>query len=275
MSESQLAGSFRLDNRVIAITGGGGFLGRQHAEAILEAGGSPVLLDREAAVLTETAKNLNDSHGSRPLTIVSDITVEESLARAMDEIISHHGRLDGLVNNAAFSGRAEFGQQYFARIEDYQLEAWRKTVDVNLTGTFLATKFALRQMIKQESGVFVNIASDVGIVSPDPRIYENLQDDKYFNTPLAYSATKAAVINLTRHVATHYAPQGIRANSISPAGMFNNQPSEFVDLLTRLIPLGRMSRRGEYKAALVFLLSDASSFMTGANLVIDGGRTAW
>jgi NAD(P)-dependent dehydrogenase (short-subunit alcohol dehydrogenase family) len=275
VSDANVNSNFRLDNRIIVITGGAGFLGIQHAEAVLEAGGVPVLFDLKEEVLNAASDRLLSTHGHKPLTVVSDITDERSIENAIDRVVNECGRLDGLINNAAFAGRVEFGQQYFAAVEEYPLAAWRRTVEVNLTGTFIATKFALRAMMKQGHGVFVNIASDVGIVSPDPRIYEELKSEQRFNTPLSYSATKAAIINFTRHIATHYAQCGIRANSISPAGMSNNQPEEFVKLLAKLIPLGRMAKRGEYKAAIVFLLSDASAFMTGSNLVIDGGRTAW
>jgi NAD(P)-dependent dehydrogenase (short-subunit alcohol dehydrogenase family) len=275
VSESTVGDTFRLDNRVIVITGGAGFLGLQHAEGVLEAGGIAVLLDLKEDALEKCAARLVESHGHEPYTVVADITDEESVEEAMAQVMKEFGRLDALVNNAAYSGRQEFGERYFAPVEDYPLQAWQRTVEVNLTGTFLATKFALRQMIKGGRGVFLNIASDVGMISPDPRIYEGLTGDQYFNTPPSYSATKAAIINFTRHIATHYAKHGIRANCISPAGMYNNQPEDFVSLLSRLVPLGRMARRGEYKASVVYLLSDASSFMTGANLVVDGGRTAW
>jgi NAD(P)-dependent dehydrogenase (short-subunit alcohol dehydrogenase family) len=266
---------FRLDGRTVLITGGGGLLGVQHAEAVLEAGGVPVLLDLNQSALDTAAAALAGSHRARVETIACDITSEDHVERAMDDMTRRAGSLDAVINNAAYAGRGEFGRQYFAAFEEYPVEAWRKAVDVNLTGVFIVTRAALRRMVPQRRGVFVNVASDVGIVSPDPRIYDGLPEEQYFNTPPAYSATKAAVINLTRHVATHYARHGIRANAISPAGMYNNQPAAFVERLTKLLPLGRMAERGEHKPSVVYLLSDASSFMTGANLVVDGGRTAW
>jgi NAD(P)-dependent dehydrogenase (short-subunit alcohol dehydrogenase family) len=257
------------------ITGGAGFLGRQHADAVLAAGGIPVLLDLGAEGLTQAADELEAKFGRRPMTVVCDVTNESGVDAAFDEVMRVQGEIHGVVNNAAYNGRAEFGSAYFSPIDDYPIDAWRKTVDINLTGVFIVTKHALRRMVPQRRGVLVTIASDVGVISPDPRIYEELPPDRYFNTPPSYSATKAAVINLTRHVATHYAKFGIRANALSPAGMFNNQAPEFMAKLTNLIPLGRMARPGEHEATIVFLLSDASSFITGANLMADGGRTAW
>ena len=266
---------YSLAGRVIVITGGAGFLGRQHAEAVLAAGGMPVLLDLSPASLATAAEDLGRVFGRVPPVVAADITVEAQVEAAFYQAIKVSGKIDGVINNAAFNGRGEFGQTYFERFENYPLAAWRRTVDINLTGVFLVTKYALQRMVPGGGGVFVNVASDVGVISPDPRIYEGLAAGATFNTPPSYSATKAAVINLTRHVATHYAKDGVRANALSPAGMANNQPEEFVVKLANLIPLQRMAKQGELKAAIVFLLSDASSFMTGGNLIVDGGRTAW
>ena len=266
---------FRMDNRVVIITGGAGFLGIQHAEAILEAGGTPVIFDRTVADLERSISQIQQFGASELMTVVCDITDEESISGAMSKVKSRFGRIDAVVNNAAYQGRPVFGERYFAPVDDYPTNAWRLALDTTLTGTFLVTKHALRYMIEQADGVFVNVASDVGVISPDPRIYEGLPKEQYFNTPPSYAAAKAAIISFTRYIATHYALKNIRANSISPAGMFNDQPPEFVNKLTQLIPLGRMAKKGEYKSCLVFLLSDASSFITGANLIVDGGRTAW
>lgn len=274
-ASSSIADWYSLAGQVIVITGGAGFLGRQHAEAVLAAGGTPVLFDLKPDALAAAAADLGERCGRVPPVVSGDVTNEAEVEAAFDAVMKVSGRLDGVINNAAYNGRADFGQAYFERFENYPVAAFRRTVDINLTGVFLVTKYALQRMLGSGRGVFVNLASDVGVVSPDPRIYEDLPPERAFNTPPSYSATKAAVINLTRHVATHYAKDGIRANALSPAGMANNQPEDFVLKLTHLIPLNRMARHGEYKAAVVFLLSDASSFMTGANLIVDGGRTAW
>ena len=275
MTTSAAADWYSLRGRVVVITGGAGFLGRQHAQAVLAAGGTPVLFDVRAEPLATAAASLGAEFGQAPLVVACDVTDERQVDAALDTVIATCGDLHGVVNNAAYNGRGDFGASYFAAFEDYPVDAWRRTVDVNLTGVFLVTKHALRRMVPRGRGVLVTIASDVGVISPDPRIYEDLPDGQAFNTPPSYSATKAAVIHLTKHVATHYARHGIRANSLSPAGMSNNQPADFMAKLAKLIPLGRMARHGEYQAALVFLLSEASSFMTGGNLIVDGGRTAW
>jgi len=196
-------------------------------------------------------------------------------------IVSNHSHIDCLINGAAFAMKnlQNGGDEYFAPFEDYLLSNWQMSINVNLTGTFLITQIVGRHMKKAQRGSIINIASDVAIISPDHRIYEADVRMNYdgvdFNTPAAYSVSKAGILAFTRYLATYWARDGIRVNSISPAGVFRNQDSKFVEILSSRIPLGRMANPEELKGPIVFLCSDASSYITGTNLVVDGGRTIW
>jgi NAD(P)-dependent dehydrogenase (short-subunit alcohol dehydrogenase family) len=271
-SSKRIKDLYSLKGRVVFITGGAGFLGKQHAEAVQEAGGTPVLADLAAA---SPEKALSGVFG-----VSIDITDPASVKSAVAKTLKKYGRIDVLINNAALTVKGGSGDadSYFAPFEEYPLSWWTKALEVNLTGMFLVTQEIGKVMLKQKSGVVLNIASDVGTISPDHRIYEgvvNPHTKKPFNTPIAYSTTKAGVISFTRWLATYWAKKGIRVNSISPAGVYNHHEEKFVRQLTERIPMGRMAEPGEYKGAVLFLISDASSFMTGSNLIVDGGRTAW
>jgi NAD(P)-dependent dehydrogenase (short-subunit alcohol dehydrogenase family) len=270
---------FDLTGRVAVITGGAGMLGVQHAAAIAEAGGHVVLADLSEE--TETvAKALTAAHGVDAIGVRADITRPGDVAAMVTAAMERFGRIDILINNAALTvkGGSERAADYFAPFEDYPLDLWEKALQVNLTGAFLCCQAAGKVMVAQRSGVVLNIASDVGNISPDHRIYEgvvNPQTGKPFNTPIAYATTKAGIINLTRYLATYWAAQGIRVNCLSPGGVYARHDPQFVEQVTSRIPLARMAHEDEYKGAVLFLVSDASSYMTGANLIVDGGRTAW
>lgn len=266
---------FGLKGRTAIITGGAGFLGQRHAEAIADMGGIPVLFDLPSPRLDETANRLADRYNVPIVGVGVDITDKDEVERAVRMVAERCGKIDILINNAALTGKGLKIDGLHAPFEEYPLELWQKALDVNLTGTFLMTQAVGKVMRAAGRGVLLNIASDVALISPDHRIYENLPAEKPFNTPIAYSTTKAALLNFTRHLATYWAPCGVRVNALCPAGVFDNQDPEFVRRLTNLIPMGRMASADEYKGAIVFLVSDASSFMTGAVVVVDGGRTAW
>ncbi|MBI3088231.1 MAG: SDR family oxidoreductase [Candidatus Omnitrophica bacterium] len=268
---------FRLDGRVAVITGGAGMLGRKHAEAILEMGGRPVLLDVNPAKCRAAAEELAKSHGTAPEGHAVDITDRAAVAEAVERIVRAHGRIDILINNAAMTVESSSPiSGYFAPFEDYDVALWEQALRVSLTGAFLCAQAVGKQMLRQRSGVILNIASDVGVISPDHRIYR--PDGDYpgtpFNTPVSYAVAKAGLISFTRYLATYWAPH-IRVNALSPAGVYNNHDEQFVKRLTNLIPMGRMATKDEYKGAVIFLVSDASAFMTGFNVVMDGGRTCW
>lgn len=262
---------FSLKGRTALITGGSGFLGRQHAEAIAEMQGTPVLIDLpatspeiKAAELAETFKV--PAHG-----VSADITNPRDVENAVAFIVHRFPKIDILINNAAMTGKGSQKEGLFAPFEEYPLALWQQALEVNLTGTFLMTQRVGREMRRSGGGVIINIASDLAVIGPDHRIYKG----QSFNTPVAYSTTKTALLGFTRHLATYWAKDGIRVNALCPAGVFNNHEPEFVHRLSELIPLGRMACKDEYKGAIIFLASDASRFMTGATLVVDGGRTAW
>jgi len=271
---------FDLTGRVALITGGAGLLGRQHAAALADAGAHVVLVDLVADQADSAAQEVTQLTNVAAIGIAADITVKGDVERMVATTLARFGRLDILINNAAMTvkGGGDRSDQYFARFEDYPQDLWEKALQVNLTGTFLCCQAVGRQMVAQQRGVILNIASDVGTISPDHRIYEGVvspHTGKPFNTPASYATTKAGVINLTRYLATYWANDGIRVNALSPGGVLADHDPQFVRNLTDRIPLGRMARKDEYRGAVLFLVSDASSYMTGANLIVDGGRTAW
>ncbi len=271
---------FDLTGRVAIVTGGAGMLGLRHAEAIAEAGGTPVLADLSSEALEAGVEHLRERTGVDALAVEVDISNRDGVQAMVADVLNELGRIDILVNNAALTvrGGSETLEGYFAPFEDYPLELWQRALDVNLTGTFLVTQAVGRVMVEQTRGVVLNIAAVYGMVSPDHRIYDGILNQyggQAFNTPISYSATKAAILNFTRYLATYWADKGIRVNSFSPGAVFDEHDETFVRNLTSRIPLARMAHKDEYKGAIVFLVSDASSYMTGANLVVDGGWTSW
>jgi NAD(P)-dependent dehydrogenase (short-subunit alcohol dehydrogenase family) len=271
---------FDLTGRVAVITGGAGLLGVEHARAIAAAGGIPVIVDIDGDRATAIAGELSASAGMGAIAIVADITVKADVERLTQTTLDRFGRIDILINNAAMTvkGGGEHDADYFAAFEDYPLELWEQALKVNLTGAFLCCQAVGRHMMSRRSGVVLNIASDVGTISPDHRIYEGVvspHTGRPFNTPASYATTKAGIVNFTRYLATYWAPYGIRVNSLSPGGVFADHDPAFVRNVSDRIPLGRMARADEYRGAVLFLVSDASSYVTGTNLIADGGRTAW
>jgi len=271
---------FDLTGRVAIVTGGAGMLGLRHAEAIAEAGGTPVLADLSPEALEAGARHLRERTGVDALAVEVDISSRDRVQAMVADVLNELGRIDILINNAALTvrGGSETLEGYFAPFEDYPLELWQRALDVNLTGTFLVTQAVGRVLVEQRRGVVLNIAAVYGMVSPDHRIYEGILNQyggQAFNTPISYSATKAAILNFTRYLATYWADKGIRVNSFSPGAVFDEHDETFVRNLTSRIPLARMAHKDEYKGAVVFLVSDASSYMTGTNLVVDGGWTSW
>jgi len=269
-----------LTGKNVVITGGAGFLGMHFAEAVAEMGGLPILVDVDKVNTEKAACKLKEK-GFDVFGYALDICNPEMVKEIFSSIINNHKRIDCLINAAAFAMKnlKEGGDEFFTPFEEYLLTNWQISIDVNLTGTFLVTQTVGKLMKNVKRGAIVNIASDVAIISPDHRIYQ--PDDQLgyagvdFNTPAAYSVSKAGVLALTRYLATYWARDGIRVNSISPAGVFRNQDPGFVKMLSSRIPLGRMALPEELKGPVVFLCSDASSYVTGANLVVDGGRTVW
>lgn len=281
---SQTIGSvrsqFELTGRKIAITGGGGFLGGYFATAVAEMGALPILLDINAEGL-QTTTSLLRRGGFDAACYEVDTCDSRQVQDVVASIDDKFERIDVLINAAAFAMQnlQDGGQEFFADFEEYREDLWQVSLNVNLTGTFLITQAIGKLMKRERSGVIINIASDVAIISPDHRIYESDERSGYrgvdFNTPAAYSVSKAGILSLTRYLATYWAKHGIRVNSLSPAGTYRNHDQGFVDQLSARIPLGRMAHPEELMGPIIFLSSDASSYITGANLVVDGGRTIW
>lgn len=269
---------FGLDGRVAIITGGGGLLGYQHAAAIASLGGLPVLVDIDATSLERNADLLLEETGYGALTLVADITQLDSVQLACERVLNQYGKADILINNAARNPKVEgSGGKDFSRLEDFPWDQWQLDLDVGLGGAFNCAKVFGAQMAKQGRGVIINIASDLGVIAPDQRLYrvDGRAPEQQPVKPVTYSVVKHGLIGLTKYLATYWHEQGVRCNALSPGGVQAGQSDVFLSRLTNLIPLGRMAEADEYRGAIAFLCSDASSYMNGANLVMDGGRSTW
>jgi NAD(P)-dependent dehydrogenase (short-subunit alcohol dehydrogenase family) len=260
-------GLFSLEGRVAVVTGGLGQLGRQFTTALMSAGARVAVVDQQEAKEPDT---------DRLLHVRADVTDRGSLERALGHIESRWGAPHILVNNAALDSPPDAPAGANGPFEGYPVDLWRNVLDVNVTGVFLCCQVIGGRIAAAGRGSVINIASIYGLVSPDQRIYEyRRKGGEDFFKPAAYCASKSALLNLTRYLATYWAPSNVRVNTVSFAGVFNNQDPAFLQEYTRRVPLGRMAREDEYNGAILFLASDASSYMTGANLVLDGGYTAW
>jgi NAD(P)-dependent dehydrogenase (short-subunit alcohol dehydrogenase family) len=270
---------FDLTERVAIITGGAGLLGQKHAEAIASQGGRPVLVDLAEAQPEIKARKIAEKYNIEALGVTVDITKPDQIQRLLEDVISHYNRIDILVNNAANNPKVEASssRQAWFRLENFPMSVWEADIAVGLTGAFLCSQIIGGELARRKKGVIVNVASDLAVIAPDQRIYRQagLPDEQQPVKPVTYSVVKTGLIGLTRYLATYWASSGVRVNAISPGGVYNNQPDEFVQRLSNLIPIGRMANVDEYQGAMLFLCSDASSYMTGSNLVIDGGKSCW
>lgn len=269
--------SFSLEGKVAVVTGALGLIGKQHCYALAEAGASVVVTDLNQERCAAFADDLSNAFKSKMLGVGADITKSESLKGLRDAILSTFGKLDVLVNNAAINDMFEnpTAAAELSKFENYPLDLWQKSLDVNVTGVFLCAQILGTQMAKQGSGSIINVASTYGIVAPDQSIYKKQDGSQQFWKSAAYPATKGAVISFTRFLAAYWGNRGVRVNTLSPGGVENAQDDYFVKNYSAKTMLGRMAESTDYKGAIVFLASDASAYMTGANLVVDGGWTAW
>lgn len=272
---------FDLTGRTALITGAAGLLGKEHAAALLECGARVVLTDIAAAALQSAQAELVQSFPPERIVIaVMDVARPDDIREVAERLWSDGMRIDILVNNAAIDPKVsgERGMTETSRLENFPLAQWDLQLAVGLTGAFLCSQvFGAAMAGDGKGGAILNIASDLSVFSPDQRLYRKagLADDLQPVKPVTYSVIKAGLVGLTRYLATYWADKGVRANALSPGGVFNGQGEEFVLRLASLIPLGRMARRDEYRSAVQFLCSDASSYLNGQNIVMDGGRSVW
>lgn len=271
--------NYSLTGKTALITGGAGLLGVQHAAAILEVGGNVVITDLNQKDLDRALASLSQSFSSMKIQLLPmDVTDEESIQATLDKLSDDGIRIDILINNAAIDPKVEAGSSILesSRLENFELEQWNTQVNVGLTGAFLCTKYFGSAMARDgHGGVILNISSDLSVISPDQRLYrvDNLEDHLQPVKPVTYSVVKSGLIGLTKYVATYWAEKGVRCNALSPGGVFNGQGEDFVKSLEQLIPLGRMAHLGEYRSSVQYLCSEASSYMNGQNVVVDGGRS--
>jgi 2-deoxy-D-gluconate 3-dehydrogenase len=283
---------FNLTGRVALVTGGAGLLGAEFCRTLAQAGASVVIADLDGGKANQLAREMQAASLST-LAVAADVSDPDSVRSMVAACLSAFGRLDILVNSAALDpkfdpdsrgeGEGDKGIRdsdplppipYSLAFENYPLELWNRALQVNLTGMFLCCQAAARPMLDQGCGVIVNLSSIYGLAGPDQRLYQREGQPPQYK-PVYYSVTKAGVIGLTRYLATYYAGKNIRANTLSPGGVFNGHDDDFVQAYSARAVLGRMAAKDDMNGALLFLASDASSYMTGANLIVDGGWTTW
>ena len=264
---------FDLEKEIIVITGVSGQLGSEYAEALLESGAEYVIgLD---LINSDACEVLNDSYKDKFSFIKTDITDKSSIDDASQYILSEIGIPTVLINNAGIDSNPGSDLSDVGPFEEYPEELWDKVLDVNLKGIFLTCQIFGKIMAKNLKGSIINISSIYGIVSPDQSMYEYRRNKgEQFYKPVAYSASKSGVINLTKYLAVYWAKESVRVNTLTIAGVFNDQDQDFLKEYEARIPIGRMADQNEYNGAIIFLSSDASKYMTGSNLIIDGGWTA-
>lgn len=255
---------FGLKNKIAAVTGGLGILGTVYVQTLAEAGAKVAVFDVAEPSGDHKLKKLSKKF---PIKFFkADIAQRPQVENVLKEIKKFWGIPDVLINNAAIDFPPD---KVGEKPEEYPIDKWNKMIEVNLTGMLICCQVLGGEMAKNKKGSIINISSHYGIISPDQRIYDN------FFKPVAYSVTKSGVLNLTRYFATYWGEKNVRVNTFTPGGVFNNQNEDFVKKYSQRTPLGRMANREEYRGVILFLASDASSYMTGANLIIDGGWTAW
>jgi 2-deoxy-D-gluconate 3-dehydrogenase len=274
---STIFDKFKMDGQVAVVTGGAGLLGKEFCRTLAQAGAGVMVADFNEALAAETAEALQ-KEGLKAQPVKVDVTNPDSVKAMVAKAVETFGRLDVLVCSAAMDPKFDsthVGEQGANAFETYPLQAWKDALDVNLTGMFLCAQAAVKPMIAQDHGVIINICSTYGLVGPDQRIYKRPGQKTQSYKPVFYSVTKSGVLGLTRYLATYYAGTNIRANCLTPGGVYNNHDEVFTQNYSARAVLGRMARKDEMSGAMLFLASDASTYMTGSNLVVDGGWTAW
>ena len=271
---------FSLAGKTIVITGAMGLLGRKHVEAIAEFGGTPILLDLKQQPINSFVLEINEKYGCDARGYAVDITDEAQIIENIGLIQNDFGCLHGLINNAASNPKVECSDGVnFSRLENFPRNVWDNELNISLTGAFLCAKHYGKMIASngQKNGVIINISSDLGIISPDQRLYsqKNTPKNEQWVKPVTYSVSKAGIIGLTKYLATYWLDEGVRCNAICPGGVYNGQPKEFTQKIIDRIPLGRMANADEYKGTIIWMLSNASTYLNGAVVTVDGGRTSW
>jgi 2-deoxy-D-gluconate 3-dehydrogenase len=272
---SQLPQLFNLTGRVAVVTGGAGLLGAEFCRTLAEAGAAVMIVDLEGDTAADLAASLTQS-GYRAQARETDITSVDSIKEMVTATLKAYGRLDILVNSAALDPKFDPGSKksHPGAFEDYPLELWQQALDVNLTGAMLCCQAAVQPMLEQDRGTIINLSSIYGIVAPDQRLYQREDQPPQFK-PVYYTVTKAGILGLTKYLAAYYAGKNIRVNAITPGGVYNGHDEEFMQAYAARALMGRMAEKDEMNGAMLFLASDASKYMTGANLIVDGGWTVW
>jgi NAD(P)-dependent dehydrogenase (short-subunit alcohol dehydrogenase family) len=263
--------NFLIKKKLVVITGGAGLLGSMHAEAIAEIGGIPLLFDKSDEGVKKIIKNIKKKYSITPLFFRGDVTKENNIKSLIKFTEKKKINIYGLINNAA--SNPPIINSKINSLSNYNLKNWTRDINIGLTGAFLCSRLIGNKMVKQKRGVIINISSDLGIISPDQRLYKSKKNN--FEKPISYSVVKHGIIGLTKYLATYWAKNGIRTNCLCPGGVYDNQKKNFVTKVKKLIPMNRMANKYEYKGAIQFMISEASSYMNGSTLVIDGGRTIW
>jgi len=268
--------AFDVTGRVVVVTGGAGLLGAGYVRALAAAGAHPVVADVDGAAAARLADEVNAAAGpGEALAVTVDVTDEAAVAALADAVLARFGRVDGLVNNAALDPKMdpEHAGAHGTAFETYPLADFRRQLDVDVTGAFLCTRALAPALIASGRGVVVNVSSIYGRVGPDQRLYDDGSGAVVYK-PVGYSVTKAALAGFTRYLAAYYGPR-LRAVTLTLGGVYNGHDAGFAGRYGARAPLGRMAAPGEYAPTLLYLLSDAASYMTGADVVVDGGWTAW
>lgn len=268
---------FDLTGKMAIITGGGGLLGPKHAEAIIEYGGQVILTDYHEDRVIQKSKELNGKYGAnKSIPYYMDVTKKETI----EFVISQFEKIDILINNASKDPKVKKGDEGLtleSRFETMTEQYWHDGLDAALTGTFLCSQIVGNKMLKQGYGNIINISSDLGIIAPDQRLYlkDGVTEEQQNVKPITYSAAKWAIIGITKYLAVYFAKKNIRVNCLCPTAIYNDHPEDFVEKLSHIIPMGRMADINELKTAILYLCSDASSYVQGTTLVIDGGKSIW
>ena len=274
---------FNIKNKVIVITGAAGLLGKKHAEIVASYGGIPVLLDINSNALNKLEKYLNNKFDINAKSYVVDITNEAKVKNNVNLLIKKYKKIDCLINNASsnpldFINNKSDTRTENTRLENFDLNTWSKDLEVGLTGAFICSKHYGNAISKNvKGGVIINISSDLGLIAPDQRLYKkkNLRSRDQPVKPISYSVVKSGLIGLTKYLSTYWVDQGVRCNALCPGGVNSGFPKEFVKEIESRIPLGRMAKSNDYQGTLIWMISDASEYMNGSIVTVDGGRTAW